>query len=219
MRSRRILEPSQRPLTGAEIRLLKSRLESLRVRGRRAVSAGLWIGLCVIVLLWAVTMFVSDAPAIVITGFWIVVGIVIVWWVGRDLKSDSRTMDEFAAALESAVHRNLAEVYDIRATGFVAFEEVEDEGACYAFQLEGDRLVFLQGQEFYETARFPSLDFSLVCPLDHLGRQVHMFIDNRGPKAEPQRRVPADIKWALEFPEDLEVVDGTLDRVEELLRR
>jgi len=219
MRRGRILEPSQRPLTAAEIRLLQSRRESLRGRGRRAVSFGLWAGIGIVVLLWILTLIVSDAPDIVVTGFWLVVGAGIILWVRRDLKRDSGVMDEFAAALESAVQRNLAEVYDIRSTGFVAFEEFEDEGACYAFQLDGNRLVFLQGQEFYETARFPSLDFALVCPLDQLGRQVHMFIDNRGPKAEPQRRVPGDVKWTLEFPEDLEVVDGTLDEVEQLLKR
>ena len=60
---------------------------------------------------------------------------------------------------------------------------MEDEGACFAFQLEDrDEIVFLSGQEFYETAKFPSLDFSLVFPLDESGRRVDMLIERRGAK-------------------------------------
>jgi hypothetical protein len=65
------------------------------------------------------------------------------------------------------------------------FEEIEDEGACYAFELEGGRVVFVAGQEFTESARFPSLDFSLVYPLVEQGRPVEMFIEKRGGKAAP----------------------------------
>jgi hypothetical protein len=38
----------------------------------------------------------------------------------------------------------------------VEFEEIEDEGACFAFQIEGrNEIVFLSGQEFYEGPRLP----------------------------------------------------------------
>ena len=217
--NRHSLEARQRPLTDSEIRFLRMRSLSLQRRGRGAISAGLWIGLVVIVTLWAATLLASDAPVLIVTGFWLVVGALIIFWVRRDLTSDSRTMDAVAIGLESAVRRNLADVYDITSSGFVEFEEVEDEGACYAFQIDDDRLVFLQGQEFYAEGRFPSLDFSLICPLDQAGRHIHMFVEKRGPKAKPQRIVPASVKRKLQFPADLEIVKGALDGIEGLLSR
>ena len=190
----------------------------MRRSGRRATSASLWVGLGTIVLLWALTLIASDSPALIVTAFWLVVGAAIILAVRRSMQADGRQLQAVAAGLESALRRNLAEVYDIRATGFVEFEEIEDEGACYAFELPGDRLVFLQGQEFYGTAGFPSLDFSLVMPLDEAGRRVDMFIEKRGRKATPQRLLSAALKRDLEIPDDLELVSGTLERIEERLR-
>jgi hypothetical protein len=214
------LRPRLRPLTAAETRLLRARAASLRGRGERAASRGVWIGVAAIGVLWALTLLLSDAPALVITGFWLAVGGGLVAWVARDLRSDRRTFDSIAAGHASALRRNLADVYDIRASAFVAFEEIEDEGACYAFQLAGsDQIVFLSGQEFYAEARFPSLDFSLVFPLDEAGRRVDMLVDKRGGKAVPERVVPAAVKDNLVLPEDLRVVAGRLDDLERTLAR
>lgn len=219
MTQRASLEPRRRPLTAAEVRLLRAKTSSLRRRGPRAYSAGLWIGIATIVVLWALTVAASDAPLLVITGFWIVAGAAIILWVRRDLGADRRTFDAIAAAHDSALRRNLADVYDIRSSGFVEFEEIEDEGACYAFQLEGtDAVVFLSGQEFYEEARFPGLDFSLVFPLDEAGRRVDMLIEKRGAKARAVRRVPRGVKERLTIPEDLQIVPGTLDDLESRIR-
>jgi hypothetical protein len=219
MKGGNFLQAHQRPLTRAESRLLRLRSSSLHKRARRAASAGLWAGGVAIAVLWALTMLASDAPALVITGFWLVAGGAIVLWVQRDLGADRRTMDGIAEGLESALRRNLADVYDIRASGFLEFEEIEDEGACYVFQLDGNRLVFIQGQEFYDEAQFPSLDFSLVFPLDEAGGRVDMFIEKRGAKARPERRVPAKVKQELAIPEDLQFVEGTLAGLEDRLRR
>lgn len=213
------LQPTRRPLTAGETRLLRARISSLRDRGQRVASAGLWIGIGAIAILCALTLLASDAPPLVITGFWLVAGIVIILWTRRDLDADRRAMASNAAGLQSALSRNLALVYDIRSTGFVEFEEMEDEGACYAFQLKDtDKLVFISGQEFYDEARFPSLDFALVFPLDESDRRVDMLIDKRGAKASPVRRIPAAVKANLTIPEDLQLVQGDLSNIEGVLR-
>ena len=123
-----------------------------------------------------------------------------------------------AQGLESALRRSEADVYDIRASAHAVFEEIEDEGACYAFELEGGRVVFVAGQEFYEGARFPSLDFSLVYPLDEHGQPVEMFIEKRGGKTAPARRIPAAVKKSLNIPDHLELRAGRIDDLEGLLR-
>jgi hypothetical protein len=72
------------------------------------------------------------------------------------MRGDQRQLDAIVLSLESALRRNAADVYDVRAIAFAELEEIEDEGACYAFELEGERIVFITGQEFYEAPAFPA---------------------------------------------------------------
>jgi hypothetical protein len=154
-------------------------------------------------------MLASDAPWMVVTAFWLVTGAVIALWVGRDMHQHASQFSDMATALQSALTANAADVYDVRARAFVEFEEEEDEGACYAFEIDGSRLVFVSGQEFYASARFPSLDFSLVYVLDEAGQAVDMLIDKRGAEAKPAFTIPA--AQQRERPEHLEVRAGTID--------
>ena len=130
-------------------------------------------------------------------------------WVGRDMKKHAAEFGDMATALQSALMADAADVYDVRARAFAEFEEAEDEGACYAFEIDGPRLVFVSGQEFYASARFPSLDFSLVYVLDGAGRSVDMLIEKRGPRAKPARMIP--VAQQTERPEHLEVRAGAID--------
>lgn len=106
------------------------------------------------------------------------------------------------------VCRDEVESFDIVADAYAEFEEVEDEGACYAFDLADGGIVFLTGQQFYPSARFPSLDFSVAYPLDENGASADMWIEKRGPASEPDRVVSAAVKRELaeRIPEPLEVV-------------
>lgn len=176
------------------------------------------VSLGIVSVLWVLTLLASDAPWQVVTGFWGVVGAGITIWVRRDTRKDESHRRQWTQGLESALRRNEADVYEVRATAFAELEEFEDEGACYAFELEDRRVVFVSGQEFYEAARFPSLDFALVYPLDEAGRSADMMIDKRGPTAAPARTIPFAVKHEMEIPEHLEVVDVPLDQLEARLR-
>ena len=212
------LESSRRGLTAAETRYLRAKIASLSRTGQRALRAYLPIGGAIILALWLVTVLVADAPLLVITLFWIVVGVVIMLWVRWDMRKDAGQLESIARGLDSALQRNAADVYDVRATAFAEFEEVEDEGACYAFALGDGRLVFIAGQEFYPGARFPSLDFSLVYVLDEQGRAVEMLIEKRGARATPAHIIPAATKELLDVPDHLETRGGGIDTLEILLR-
>ncbi len=170
-------------------------------------------------VLWIVTLLASDASWVIITAFWAVVGAGITLWVRRDLSREVGYASAMAGRLESATRHNEADVYDIRASAFVEFEEVEDEGACYAFNLGDGRVVFISGQEFYPSSKFPSLDFSLIYILDEEGQAVDMLIEKRGGRADPVRTIPASAKWEMEVPQSLSVVEGALDDLEALLGR
>ena len=123
--------------------------------------------------------------------------------------------------MESALRRNEAHSFDIEAVAYAELEEWEDEGACWAFDLGDGRIVFLTGQEFYPSARFPSLDFSVVYPLTEDGDSMDMWLEKRGATVPPAEVLPARLKPELagRLPEALEVVSGSLDDLEELLRR
>jgi hypothetical protein len=212
------VKPSRRALTEAERRLLSARIRSLSARSRRSTKISPLISAGVVLLLWLWTMLASDAQWILITAFWFVVGGGITLWVRRDMRTGAGALDHVTKGLESGLRRNAADVYDVRASSFVEFEEVEDEGACYVFDVGESQLLVITGQGFYEAARFPSLDFSLVYVLDENDATVDMLIDKRGEKAGPARRIPAAIKQTLEIPEHLDVRTGSLDALEQILR-
>lgn len=215
--SERSLDSVRRPLTDTQRRAIRSKIRHLTATGRRASTISLPVTAGLIGLLWLWTILASDAPWLVITAFWLAIGAAIALWVRRDMRTHAGQLEGMARGLESALRRNEADGYEIRARSFAVLEEVEDEGACYAFQLEGDQLVFIVGQEFYEAARFPSLDFSLVYPLDEHGNTVDMFIEKRGDKATPVKTIPSAVKERLDVPQHLEMRTGAIHNLESVL--
>lgn len=214
----RLLTSSRRPLRASEARLVRSKVRRLTAERRRVVPGFMLVTAGTMAVLWLATILASDTPWPFITLFWIVVGGGFALWIQRDAGGHARQLDAICRGLESALRRSAADVYEIRATAFAEVEEFEDEGACYAFALDGERLVFITGQEFYRSATFPTLDFSLVYVLDEQGRTVDMFLEKRGSRAQPARTIPAAIKQSLdELPEHLEVRRGTIDDLERVL--
>lgn len=212
-----LFESARRPLKPAETRFLQAKIKNLLRRGRRTSRLYFPIVAAITIVLWLVTILVADAPWLVITAFWLIAGLVLALWVARDARKDAVELQSMAQALQSALKRNAVDIYDVQAKSFVEFEEVEDEGAAYAFELEDGRVLFISGQESYPGAKFPSLDFSLVYILDETGRTVDMQIEKRGPKAAPQRLIPAMIKRRLEIPEHLETRPGGIAHLEDRL--
>ena len=213
------LEPSLRPLTGPERRRLEERAEELRRSARAGDRGVVLIAAGGAAVLWLLTLLASDASWVVVTVFWAAAGTLLAHWVRRDQRAAGRALEATAAQVDSAARRGAAEAYDITARRYLEFEEVEDEGACWAFELDGGRVVFLTGQEMYAAPGFPSLEFSLVHPLDERGRAADLWIEPRGEPVPPARVVPADVKMRLAdvLPGHLEVVRADLDRLEESL--
>lgn len=212
-----LLDSHRRALTDRERRLIRSRIRALQARGHRARTLALPLSSGVVLILWLATLLASDAPWTVITAFWLLVGGGIAMWVRRDMRKDESQLNAVAAGLSSALTRNEADVQDVRAVAFAEFEEIEDEGACYAFELPNQRLVFIMGQEFYAGAKFPSLDFSLVHVLDEAGNTVDMVIEKRSPRAAPAKTIAAAVKQRMTLPEYLEVRPGTIETLEATL--
>ncbi len=91
---------------------------------------------------------------------------------------------------------------------------MEDEGACYAFQVEAEQVLFVVGQDFYESARFPNSDFSLVHIRTESGELVEMAFVYGGSKLSPIHTVPAARKSTLQIPQHLSVINARLSDIE-----
>jgi hypothetical protein len=158
-------------------------------------------------------MVVTHSPWYIVSAIWFGIGSVISLWNYFSEKPKERAAVELYA---EALRRNQARETRIQSDEMVELEEEEDEGACYAFQLSRKRIVFVSGQDFYPSARFPNSDFSLVCVYSDKGVLVERFIEKRGKKLRPKRTISADRRTNLKVPSHLEVIEGTLDDLEKL---
>jgi len=144
---------------------------------------------------------------------------VIIWWVywknGGETKRHLRS-------LKRALEVNRVHVTHCQSSEMVEAEELEDEGAEYFFQVESGKILCLCGQQYYATRRFPNADFELVeiWTDDH---PVSWTIVCHGAKLTPTRTISkADKERLLRsegYPKDMEVIDGRLDQLEEIILR
>jgi hypothetical protein len=152
--------------------------------------------------------------AIDVIAIWFLICTSLALWSYLSARRDlARRVNRF----EEALRRNEAIEVRVQSTKMVEFEEEEDEGACYAFQLDGGRVLFVAGQSYYSSARFPNTDFSLVGLYDKDGGCLDELIEKRGRKLLPLRVIPAELKKKMFIPEHLHTVEGNLADVERLL--
>ena len=210
-----MLETIERPLTGEEHFQLFTRLQAARDESRKALPKSLAASATVCGVLMLLTLRASDAPVVVIVGFWVVMMVVFTVWIGMPGR---RLMLGQIPILEGALHGNRARELRLTSERVVEFEEVEDEGACYAFDYDGVSSIFVIGQEFYEDDDFPNSDFSMIELLGASGTPVDVLLTKRGRKLTAERVIPAAIKNGVELPDHLAIVPAPLDRIESALR-
>jgi hypothetical protein len=201
----------ERPLSDEEHAQLQTRLANARTESTMALVKTGGAGVAVCGVLAVLTLLASSAPRVVIVAFWAVLWLLFTLWIGLPWR---RLMRGQARTLAEAVRTNRAREIRLQTTRVVEFEEEEDEGACYAFEHDGDAAVFIVGQEFYEDDDFPNTDFSMVEILGERGQAIDVLIIKRGRKLRPERVVPSAVKSRLELPEHLTIVPGPLDRIE-----
>jgi hypothetical protein len=212
-----MLDSIERPLTDSERQQLTVRVQAARAESRNALLKAGAASAAVCGVLMLITLWLSDAPALVIVGFWVCMGLAFMLWIGLPWR---RLMRGQIPILEDGVRTNRARELRLRSDRVVEFEEEEDEGACYAFDRDGgSSAIFVIGQEFYEDDDFPNSDFSMVEILGGSGRPVDTLITKRGRKLAPERLISAQVKNQLDLPEHLEVIHAPLERIESALRR
>ena len=190
-----------------ERRFLQGSLKRLEANHRRVRRNSQWVIATIVGTLWAVTLVVSNAPLWIVTVFWLAVGFGLTIWHLLELRSAP-----YVEGVKSALRRSEADVYDVHATDFIRFEEIDDEGSRYAFELANGRIAFIDLHR--PRARFPSLDFSVVQPLDEGGAAIDEWIEVHGVRTTPLRVISAARKRVLALPNHLETCDGPLANVE-----
>src|SRR5215831_15676521 len=170
---------TQRPLSDEERQQLMARLANARAESRRALLKTGFASSAVCGVLAILTFLASDAPRALIAAFWTVLWLVFTLWIGLPWR---RLMRAQARKFEEAIRTNRAREIRLQATRAVEFEEEEDEGACYAFDHDGNGAVFIVGQEFYEDDDFPNTDFSIVDILGDGGQPIDVLLLKRGRK-------------------------------------
>jgi len=204
----------ERALTDAEKRELEARIERLQSMVRLRLPKATVASVIVCGALAALTLLVSDASRGVILAFWLALAVLFSLWIGLPGRTGPRRQ---AALLEAALRHDRARVFRVQSTRVVEFEEIEDEGACYAFDIGEGRILFVQGQEFYPDDDFPNSDFSLATVLGPGNAVVDEIFTKSGAKLDPERRIARDVKDRLTIPDHLEVIDADLGTIEAVL--
>ena len=147
-------------------------------------------------------------------GFWSAASVLIGGWVWLEEFVRRR---QRLRQVESALRDGQVREVRVQASAVVEFEEAEDEGACYAFDVGTGTILFIAGQEFYPSRSFPNTDFSLIHIHSGEGDLVEFYVDKRGDRLDASKTVSVDSKKRLRLPEHLERVDGPLSDIERVL--
>jgi hypothetical protein len=210
-----MFEQYERSLLPQEKRLLAQKISLRRKQRNASLRRSFFVSFGGASALAALVLLASDASHYVAGLFFLGLGLTMWLWVGFSSKSE---FSKSVAELEDALSRNTASVTHIASQEMIEFEEIEDEGACYAFQILENKIIFVCGQDFYSSSKFPNTDFEIIEVFNSREKLVEGFIEKKGVLLAPFRKISAGIKKTLVQPEHLAVIEGQLDKVETILK-
>jgi len=206
----------ERKLNDKEIRLLKSRIrrheKQVRPSYRTALISGLLgYGAAGLIVLAGNLLSKDKTPAWFTMLIFFGAGSFLFLSLFSSLSRQNRDSRRMIAVLKDALAGGSARAETISCKRFIEVEELEDEGACYLFEVDDKRLFLLFGQEYYSDAKFPSTDFSLVDILDANSNPVDSYLEKRGEKLKPCRVISASDKLKGIIPYDEKFISCGLD--------
>jgi hypothetical protein len=209
-----MLDQKNQELSATEKAALSRRIAFQKRKLNRLIAQNILISLIVSAGLAMLVLLTSNAPRLAVLLFFATSSCLFGVWSGFSLRQTSRKL---ISIWESALVENRVSVVRIAAHEMVEFEEVEDEGACYAFQLPDNEVVFVSGQDFYPTTTFPNTDFELAEIRASNGKLVELKLIKHGVKLKPTRIIQAKDQVQLAKPNHLQVLKGRLSEIETLL--
>ncbi len=122
--------------------------------------------------------------------------------------------------MDDVLEKDTAKVSYCNSKEMIEFEEIEDEGAQYFFQVEENKIFHISGQEYYETSVFPSNEFELVSILGKNSNETaDFYIHTIGHKISPIMVVPADVKkeYIDKISELPEIIEGNIKDLDSVM--
>jgi hypothetical protein len=203
-----------RNITPAEIRYLRKTrsglLKNSDLNWRRTLLANGAVCGSLMALTWLVT---DDVPGWLVVSIWGGIAAVLLVWAFLENRLAHGRLRRRARLYDEALAAGQCVDLPIRSTRVWEFEEIEDEGAVYAFELETGGVVFVAGQDFYADGRFPNSDFSLVEFQAADGSPLDLLVVKRGTKMDRERLIRASEYNMGELPGHLDFCAGTLEEV------
>jgi hypothetical protein len=210
------MQQTTRQLDVRESRILRSRLNREQRRLRAGPRRIFVFGFVILAVFWGLTIVATKAERVTTaTVIWLAVLVPMLGWANVSARRD---VLKIVNRIESALLKNEVRVIRIESQDLVDFEEVEDEGACYALQIEENRVLFVSGQDYYPSARFPNTHFSLNQILGKDDEIVEQLISKHGTKLRPTRTISARVKAGLRMPGHLALIPGRLENLELILK-
>lgn len=170
------------------------------------------LGLCVVMT--AVTAMAGNVSWATAFTFWLAISLLIGAWIWFEEFIRRRKR---LRRIESALRGGQVREVRVQAAAVTEFEEEEDEGACYAFDVGAGTVLFISGQEFYPSRTFPNTDFSLIEVHDAEGELVEFYVEKHGERLQVSRTISAESKRRLRVPDHLERVEAPLSDLERVL--
>ena len=192
-----MIEHFDRALSSSERQELEARLAAWEWFPRAGLAKTAVASFAVCGGLGLLTLAASDAPRPMVVLFWTLAAIGFTIWIGTTGSQEARRQ---TARLRDALAHNRVRGVRVKSDRVVEFGEIEDEGACFAFAVDEERVIFVLGQEFYSNESFPNDDFSIVDVLSSSNVVADTLIVTDGHKLKPGRMISSATKDSLEIP-------------------
>jgi hypothetical protein len=206
-------ERVERPMTAPERCQIEKQLRRLDKRTSNwtpGCAGALFGGLGLISLVIAAATGQWKAALIVIPGAAAAYALIVLWTKFELASSKKKAKGELQALLD----RNVAVEERVEATAMVVFEEVEDLGNYYAYQVEPDQVLILSiSQQYAWDRRVRCNAFSIVSIGHRYG-----YVAKRGRSLEPIRVMSEEEQVALGLVcPPIGLFAGRLEEIEKIL--
>ncbi len=162
----------------------------------------------------------SDSFLVFLTGTVFIGTPFVLFRLIRSFVKNNMLQGKLHRILDDILEKDTAQVIHCKSKKMIEFEEIEDEGTQYLFQVEENKVFNIAGKEYRETNLFPSSDFELV---SIIGKDddspVDFHIHCIGHKLSPIMVITADvkkehIKTIAELPK---TIDGSIEDLDSVM--
>ena len=157
---------------------------------------------------------------LLLTGTFFIFSPFVIYRLIKTFIKNTLLQDKLHQIVDDILEKDTAKVIHCSSSKMIEFEEIEDEGAQYLFQVEENKIFHISGQEFYETSFFPSNDFELITIMGPGKNQILDFhIHCIGHKLSPIMTVPRDVKkeYVDKICELPEIIDGNIENLDSVM--